>query len=93
MLVRAGRFFGRTLFAGMSYAPLVMPDVITGLSLLLLFIALGIDRGIFTVVLAHTTFLLCYVAVVISARLRTLSARCRKRPSIWAVRPSPPFGW
>ncbi|TMV59859.1 ABC transporter permease subunit, partial [Thioclava sp. BHET1] len=71
VLVRAGRFFGRTLFAGMSYAPLVMPDVITGLSLLLLFIALGIDRGIFTVVLAHTTFLLCYVAVVISARLRS----------------------
>jgi len=55
-LVRAGRFHGRTLFSGMIYAPLVVPDVITGLSLLLLFIALGLDRGVFTIILAHTTF-------------------------------------
>ena len=45
VLVRGGRFFGRTLFSGMIYAPLVMPDVIIGLSLLLLFIAIGLDRG------------------------------------------------
>lgn len=70
-LVRYGRFRGRTLFSGMIYAPLVMPDVITGLALLLLFIALGLDRGIFTIVLAHTTFCMCYVAVVISSRLVT----------------------
>jgi putrescine transport system permease protein len=44
-LVRNGRFRGRTLFSGMIYAPLVMPDVITGLSLLLLFVAVGFDRG------------------------------------------------
>jgi len=69
VLVRAGRFRGRTMFSGMIYAPLVMPEVITGLSLLLLFIALGIERGIFTVVLAHTTFAMCYVAVVVSSRL------------------------
>jgi putrescine transport system permease protein len=69
VLVRAGRFRGRTLFSGMIYAPLVMPEVITGLSLLLLFISLDIERGIFTVVLAHTTFAMCYVAVVISSRL------------------------
>ncbi|MFZ1815243.1 MAG: ABC transporter permease subunit [Rhizobiaceae bacterium] len=69
VLVRAGRFRGRTLFSGMVYAPLVMPEVITGLSLLLLFIALNIDRGLFTVVLAHTTFAMCYVAVVVSSRL------------------------
>ncbi|MFC2967193.1 ABC transporter permease [Acidimangrovimonas pyrenivorans] len=68
-LVRYGRFRGRTLFSGMIYAPLVMPDVIIGLSLLLLFIAIGLDRGILTIVLAHTTFCMCYVAVVISARL------------------------
>ena len=69
VMVRAGRFRGRTLFSGMIYAPLVMPEVITGLSLLLLFIAIGLDRGVFTIVLAHTTFSLCYVSVVVSARL------------------------
>lgn len=68
-LVRAGRFTGRTLFSGMIYAPLVMPEVITGLSLLLLFIGIGLDRGIITIVLAHTTFAMCYVSVVVSARL------------------------
>jgi putrescine transport system permease protein len=56
VLVRAGRFPGRTLFSGMIYAPLVMPEVITGLSLLLLFIGIGLDRGIITITLAHTTF-------------------------------------
>ncbi|MFY0620096.1 MAG: ABC transporter permease [Pelagimonas sp.] len=69
VLVRGGRFRGRTLFSGMIYAPLVMPEVITGLSLLLLFIGIGLDRGILTVVLAHTTFAMCYVSVVVSSRL------------------------
>lgn len=69
VLVRAGRFPGRTLFSGMIYAPLVMPEVITGLSLLLLFIGIGLDRGIVTVILAHTTFAMCYVSVVVSSRL------------------------
>jgi putrescine transport system permease protein len=69
VLVRGGRFMGRTLFSGMIYAPLVMPEVITGLSLLLLFIGIGLDRGIFTVVLAHTTFSMCFVSVVVSSRL------------------------
>ena len=69
VLVRAGRFHGRTLFSGMIYAPLVMPEVITGLSLLLLFIGIGLDRGIFTIILAHTTFAMCYVSVVVSSRL------------------------
>jgi len=69
VMVRGGRFFGRTLFSGMIYAPLVMPEVITGLSLLLLFIAIGMDRGIVTIVLAHTTFSMCYVSVVVSSRL------------------------
>jgi len=69
VLVRSGRFRGRTLFSGMIYAPLVMPEVITGLSLLLLFIGIGLDRGIFTIILAHTTFSMCYVSVVVSSRL------------------------
>lgn len=69
VLVRGGRFMGRTLFSGMIYAPLVMPEVITGLSLLLLFIGIGLDRGVLTIVLAHTTFSMCYVSVVVSSRL------------------------
>jgi len=68
-MVRGGRFRGRTLFSGMIYAPLVMPEVITGLSLLLLFIAIGMERGVITIVLAHTTFSMCYVSVVVSSRL------------------------
>ena len=70
-LVRRGRFFGRTLFSGMIYAPLVMPEVITGLSLLLLFVAIGFDRGFWTVTLAHITFSMCFVAVVVQSRLVT----------------------
>lgn len=71
VLIRSGRFKGRTLFSGMVYAPLVMPEVITGLSLLLLFIAMGIERGIMTITLAHITFAMCFATVVISSRLVT----------------------
>jgi putrescine transport system permease protein len=70
-LVRYGRFKGRTLFSGMIYAPLVMPDVISGLSLLLLFVAMGLARGFWTVVLAHVTLSMCFVAVVVQSRLIT----------------------
>lgn len=70
-LVRYGRFYGRTLFSGMVYAPLVMPDVILGLSLLLMFVAINLDRGFWTVVIAHVTFGMCYVAVVVQSRLIT----------------------
>ena len=68
-LVRTGRFPGRTLFTGMVYAPLVMPEVITGLSLLLLFVAIDLDRGFWTVTLAHISFSMCFVAVVVQSRL------------------------
>src|SRR3981081_1063743 len=68
-LSRAERFRGRTLFSGMLYAPLVMPEVITGLSLLLLFVALNAERGFWTVTVAHTTLTLCFVAVVVQSRL------------------------
>ncbi|MET0430484.1 MAG: ABC transporter permease [Microvirga sp.] len=68
-LTRYGRFAGRTLFTGMIYAPMVMPEVITGLSLLLLFVAVGLDRGFWTVTLAHTTLTMCFVTVVVQSRL------------------------
>jgi putrescine transport system permease protein len=68
-LVRGGRFRTRTVFSGLVYAPLVMPEVITGLSLLLLFVALDLDRGFWTISIAHTTLTLCFVAVVVQARL------------------------
>ena len=71
VIVRGGRFKGRTVMSGMLYAPIVMPEVITGLSLLLLFIAIGLDRGLVTIVLAHTTFTMCFVSVVVSSRLVT----------------------
>lgn len=70
-LVRFNRFPGRLLFSGMIYAPLVMPEVITGLSLLLLFVAVGLDRGMLTLTLAHITFTMCYVAIVVQSRLLT----------------------
>jgi putrescine transport system permease protein len=70
-LTRLGRFPGRTLFFGMVYAPLVMPEVILGLSLLLLFVAVDLDRGYWTVTLAHTTLTMCFVAVVVQSRLVT----------------------
>lgn len=74
-LVRFGRFKGRTLFTGMVSAPLIMPEVITGLSLLLLFISMNElfgwpdKRGITTITIAHITFSLAYVAVIIQSRL------------------------
>src|SRR5258707_1044099 len=68
-LTRFGSFRGRLLFSGMVYAPLVMPEVIPGLSLLLLFVALDVDRGFWTITLAHTTLTMCFVAVVVQARL------------------------
>ncbi|MFP0198560.1 ABC transporter permease subunit [Pseudomonas sp. PHC1] len=78
VLTRVTRFKGRTLFGGLVTAPLVMPEVITGLSLLLLFVAMAQligwpqERGIVTIWIAHTTFCAAYVAVVVSARLREL---------------------
>ena len=74
-LVRFGNFKGRMLFSGMISAPLVMPEVITGLSLLLLFITLNeffgwpSERGFTTITIAHITFSMAYVAVIIQSRL------------------------
>ncbi len=69
VLTRLRRFPGRSLFAGLTVAPMVLPEVITGLALLLLFIAIGVERGFLTVVIAHTTFAMCFVSVVVSARM------------------------
>jgi len=71
-LARFGRFPGRTLFAGMVAAPLVMPEVITGLALLLLFVGLDTERGFWTVTIAHITLTACFATIVIQARLTTL---------------------
>jgi putrescine transport system permease protein len=73
-LVRGERFRGRPLFSGMLYAPLVMPEVISGLSLLLLFVALNAERGFWTVSIAHTTLTMCFVAVVVQSRLASVRA-------------------
>jgi len=79
-LVRLGRFRGRTLFVGMLTAPLVMPEVITGLSLLLFFVSLQqllglvFARGAGTIAIAHVTFCTAYVAVVVQSRLSQLDA-------------------
>src|SRR3954462_15632557 len=71
-LARGERFKGRALFSGMLYSPLVMPEVISGLSLLLLFVALNAERGFWTVTIAHTTLTMCFVAVVVQSRLASL---------------------
>ena len=78
VLTRITHFKGRTLFGGLVTAPLVMPEVITGLSLLLLFVLMAqligwpMQRGMTTIWIAHTTFCSAYVAVVVSSRLREL---------------------
>lgn len=69
VMARFQRFYGKSLFNGMVYSPLVMPDVIIGISLLLMFVAIGIHRGFWTITIAHVTFSMCYVAVIIRSRL------------------------
>jgi putrescine transport system permease protein len=78
VLARFGPFRGRALLSGMTTAPLVMPEVITGLSLLLLFVALEQlfgwpqGRGVLTITIAHITFAMAYVTVVVQSRLSTV---------------------
>jgi putrescine transport system permease protein len=79
VLARFGPFRGRALLQGLTTAPLVMPEVITGLSMLLLFVAMeqvlqkffGVqfDRGMVTITIAHITFTMAYVTVVVQSRL------------------------
>ncbi|PJE78820.1 Inner membrane ABC transporter permease protein YdcV [invertebrate metagenome] len=78
IIVRYQQFRGKTLFSSMVTAPLIMPDVITGLSLLLLFVSLAnligwpAERGMSTIWIAHVTFSTAYVAVVIRSRLQEI---------------------
>ncbi|CAD5375932.1 putrescine transporter subunit: membrane component of ABC superfamily [Pseudomonas sp. OF001] len=93
VLTRIPRFRGRTLFGGMVTAPLVMPEVITGLSLLLLFVAMGqligwpAERGLLTIWIAHTTFCTAYVAIVVSSRLRELDLSIEEAAMDLGARP------
>ncbi|KMT53404.1 ABC transporter permease subunit [Pseudomonas fildesensis] len=93
VLTRISNFKGRTLFGGLVTAPLVMPEVITGLSLLLLFVAMAQmigwpqERGIVTIWIAHTTFCAAYVAVVVSARLRELDLSIEEAAMDLGARP------
>jgi len=73
-LARVPRFFGRTLFGSLVIAPMVMPEVVMGISMLLLFVGSeqllgGPDRGFLTIAISHTTFSIAFVAVVVQARL------------------------
>ncbi len=93
VLARFGRFRGRTLFSGMITAPLVMPEVITGLSLLLLFVAMESavgfphGRGMLTITLAHITFCMAYVAVVVQSRLVTMDESIEEAAMDLGARP------
>ena len=73
-LARAPAFPGRALFGGMVIAPMVMPEVVMGISMLLLFVGAdrlfgGPARGFLTIAIAHTTFAIAFVAIVVQARL------------------------
>ncbi|MFD1744996.1 ABC transporter permease [Rhizobium helianthi] len=72
VMVRIRRFRGRRLFSGLLTTPMVMPEVVLGVALLLMFVTLGIDRGPVTITLAHATFTMCFAAVVIQSRLTEL---------------------
>ncbi|WP_315926607.1 ABC transporter permease [Mesorhizobium sp. SP-1A] len=72
ILVRLGWFKGRNLFSGMIAAPMVMPEVVMGVSMLLMFVTLGIDRGPVTITIAHITFTMCFASVILQSRLMEL---------------------
>ncbi|MBS1199768.1 MAG: spermidine/putrescine transporter permease [Proteobacteria bacterium] len=92
-LSRFRRFKGRTLMTGMTTAPLVMPEVITGLSMLLLFVAMEhmfgwpAGRGVTTITIAHITFSMAYVTVVIQSRLSTLDESLEEAAMDLGARP------
>ncbi len=96
-LARFRRFKGRTLLTGMTTAPLVMPEVITGLSLLLLFVAMEqwfgwpAGRGVTTITIAHMTFSMAYVTVVIQSRLSSLDESLEEAAMDLGARPAKVF--
>ncbi len=96
-LARFGKFRGRTLFAGMTTAPLVMPEVITGLSLLVLFVAMEQllgwpqGRGVTTITIAHMTLTMAYVTVIVQSRLSTLDDSLEEAAMDLGARPAKIF--
>lgn len=97
VMARFGRFRGRLLFSGMIAAPLVMPEVITGLSLLLLFVAMEqaigwpAGRGATTIAIAHITFSMAYVAVIVQSRLAGLDESVEEAALDLGARPAKVF--
>jgi putrescine transport system permease protein len=93
VLMRFGRFRSRALLTGMSTAPLVMPEVITGLSLLLMFVSMEqligwpAGRGMTTIIIAHVTFCMAYVAVVVQSRLSGLDQSLEEAAMDLGARP------
>lgn len=96
-LARFGRFKGRTLFSAMTTAPLVMPEVITGLSLLMMFVAMEQilhwpqGRGVTTVTIAHMTLTMAYVTVIVQSRLSTLDDSLEEAAMDLGARPAKIF--
>lgn len=96
-LARFGKFRGRTLLSGMTTAPLVMPEVITGLSLLMLFVVMeGLlgwpdGRGVTTITIAHMTLTVAYVTVIVQSRLSTLDDSLEEAAMDLGARPSKIF--
>jgi putrescine transport system permease protein len=96
-LARFGHFRGRPLLTGLATAPLVMPEVITGLSLLLLFVAMEQligwpeGRGITTITIAHMTFSMAYVTVIVQSRLATLDESLEEAAMDLGARPAKVF--
>jgi putrescine transport system permease protein len=96
-LARFGQFKGRTLLSGMTTAPLVMPEVITGLSLLLLFVAMEqafgwpAGRGVTTITIAHITLTLSYVTVIVQSRLSTMDGSLEEAAMDLGARPAKVF--
>lgn len=93
VLSKLGMFKGRTVFSGMLSAPFVMPEVITGFSLLLLFVTLEQmigwpeGRGVITIILAHTTLGMAYVAVLVQARLTSFDKSLEEAAADLGARP------
>ncbi len=93
VLMRFRRFRAKALLTGMATAPLVMPEVITGLSLLLLFVSMEqligwpAGRGMTTIIIAHTTFCLAFVAVVVQSRLSSLDMSLEEAAMDLGARP------
>ena len=96
-LARFGKFSGKTLFSGMTTAPLVMPEVITGLSLLMLFVAMEQifgwpqGRGVTTITIAHMTLTMAYVTVIVQSRLSTLDDSLEEAAMDLGARPAKIF--